>query len=570
LNKLAFLLSKVANNEKLSPLERDELINLCDQLQAGATFANSISGGPSTIEGISVITGSGNVVSDETGLKIYNDDILTGWWQTDGDFVTGSNALSASTTSLAIFTNNQTYNSESVGAGDVLFGDNSINKANMLWDASSGQLLFRGGTTTQAYVDTAGRIIAGGGVVTIDAGGIRILLSDAASYVRSYAFESASAYLGFLGGYYTAVEEENHIVLSTSALSTYDEFVDVIARCASGRYSHCTLEAYDHMDKATAVHRAHVMAYATSSSSGIQLYAKNDATIKIGAFTSSGFQLNTGGQVIDEFSTDTTLSGNSDTALPTEKVVKTYADTKQTADATLTALAGLTTSANKIPYFTGEDTADVAAAGMYVPGSSLSNIYYVNNSSSTPFVGKINGSPTATSVVYDTDTNENSLNLTFVSMADTKVLLHNLTRGNYRYLSGVNVATNTITTVSSEDDWEDNDDITTDSQTVAHPYGGFIDLDVSEYINSTTTGIAFQAQVKELADGFYYMQFHPYETWSAAKEISLATPAIATGAYDYLMYIVPVIDGKICIRISASGAATFSTRLKYIGRIGVN
>lgn len=51
--------------------------------------------------------------------------------------------------------------------------------------------------------------------------------------------------------------------------------------------------------------------------------------------------LNTGA-TIDEFSTDGTLGGNSDTACPTEKAVKTYVDTNyQPLDAGLTDIAGL-------------------------------------------------------------------------------------------------------------------------------------------------------------------------------------------------------------------------------------
>jgi hypothetical protein len=42
----------------------------------------------------------------------------------------------------------ETINSESLGAGDVLIGDNSSDKPNVLWDQSAGVMYFRSGTTS--------------------------------------------------------------------------------------------------------------------------------------------------------------------------------------------------------------------------------------------------------------------------------------------------------------------------------------------------------------------------------------------------------------------------------------
>lgn len=53
--------------------------------------------------------------------------------------------------------------------------------------------------------------------------------------------------------------------------------------------------------------------------------------------------------------TDGALAANSDTVVATQKATKTYADTKQTLDALLTAIAALTTAADQTIYSTGVD-----------------------------------------------------------------------------------------------------------------------------------------------------------------------------------------------------------------------
>ena len=73
----------------------------------------------------------------------------------------GADVSSAATTALAIIHSAQTYNSESLGAGDLLIGDNSTNKANILWDASEGKLLFRGATAAQLELSAGGRLKGG-------------------------------------------------------------------------------------------------------------------------------------------------------------------------------------------------------------------------------------------------------------------------------------------------------------------------------------------------------------------------------------------------------------------------
>ena len=86
----------------------------------------------------------------------------------------GSDVSAADTTAFTVFHIDQTYNSELMGAGDILLGSNTSGYANVLWDVSTKQLKFRGGSTTQAYIDTDGSIVGGNGLVKINNLGIGI------------------------------------------------------------------------------------------------------------------------------------------------------------------------------------------------------------------------------------------------------------------------------------------------------------------------------------------------------------------------------------------------------------
>jgi hypothetical protein len=105
-----------------------------------------------------IYAGGGTVVISSSGIDISVAGVHKTSIQSDGDFFIGSNIDAAATTTLAIFTTAQTYNSESVGAGNLLIGDNSTNKPNVRYNASSGRLEFRLGTTVTIIQDTEGAL----------------------------------------------------------------------------------------------------------------------------------------------------------------------------------------------------------------------------------------------------------------------------------------------------------------------------------------------------------------------------------------------------------------------------
>lgn len=117
---------------------------------------------------------------------------ITSQFQADGDIFIGSNTTSPATTYFAIFAQSQTYNGETMAQGDMLIADNTAGQANILWDKSAGQFLFRGGTTVQAYVDTDGTLRAGGGAVVLGSGGVSVLAPASYTSTNAYKFVDGS------------------------------------------------------------------------------------------------------------------------------------------------------------------------------------------------------------------------------------------------------------------------------------------------------------------------------------------------------------------------------------------
>ncbi len=131
-------------------------------------------------------SGKVNLTLDPTNgyrLRTYN---VTQFSVTPNLLKFGSNVGAAGTTALVISGAAQTYNSETLGDGDLLIGDNTASKANVLWDKSAGTMLFRGGTTVGLTLDTTGTLSAG--PVTLDSNGIRIPNVDVTENPGAYSY----------------------------------------------------------------------------------------------------------------------------------------------------------------------------------------------------------------------------------------------------------------------------------------------------------------------------------------------------------------------------------------------
>lgn len=140
--------------------------------------------------GIYILDGEFDIRSSQTGARVQIDvNGVAGYsaattktfsLETDGDLFLGSDISAVGTTALAVFANAQTYNSESMGAGDVLLGDNSAGKINLLWDVSEGDIILRRGNG------------AGAARITLDGSADSILIGQAAASQNNVLISSGA------------------------------------------------------------------------------------------------------------------------------------------------------------------------------------------------------------------------------------------------------------------------------------------------------------------------------------------------------------------------------------------
>ena len=93
-------------------------------------------------------------ISQGMGVAVYADGVKKTTLDAEGNIYAGSNVEDPAKTTFSVFVNEQIYNNEIMGEGDLLFGDNSADTSNVKFDASEGQLQFRYGTTVNVYMDT--------------------------------------------------------------------------------------------------------------------------------------------------------------------------------------------------------------------------------------------------------------------------------------------------------------------------------------------------------------------------------------------------------------------------------
>lgn len=164
----------------------------------------------------------------------------------DGTILVGTDVTAAATTNFVVFTGNQTYNSESVEDGDILFGDNTTGgsaKANILWDKSAGQLKFRGGTTTKIYIDATGALKAGGGNFTLDDNGLSIAVGGSVAITNKLRYLYSGTEIGYLSGYNTGGLTDTLILQTSDTSRDLDKWIRIDAITSTTKEAHVLLSA---------------------------------------------------------------------------------------------------------------------------------------------------------------------------------------------------------------------------------------------------------------------------------------------------------------------------------------
>jgi hypothetical protein len=323
--RLGDLFYDLALKAGMSNAQADELRLKGNNVDAAESMVSGwVTGRPDQISKASLLVGAGNVVCDDLGIRIYNDTILTGWLQQKGNWFVGSDLSDPDTTALSIFSIATTYNSESLNAGTLLVGSNSVGKANLRWDPATGQLEFRGGTTVQAYVGTDGVIYFGGGNGKLYSGGIVLYPGATTEQNRSINFFNGTEQLGFLGYVYDTATDVNQMLVYILPKTGVNSWFCATVNAASGQYARTLINdnANNGYNSSIVIHSedaSNYIDFTISAASGIKRFLFYGAPVK----GHDGFVCDSGA-TINEFSIDGLFAGNSDTAVPTEKAVVTY------------------------------------------------------------------------------------------------------------------------------------------------------------------------------------------------------------------------------------------------------
>jgi hypothetical protein len=211
-------------------------------------------------------------IGNLNGIYGYTSDTMgvgLGKYATDDSYITID-----STSGIQITANNQVVGSWDT-SGNMTLGEVATDQGNAYWNNTNKRLEFRGstnGTVVQAYIDTSGSIIAGGGNVSISSSGVDFEVTDS---------------------YGTGTRRVNFSDASSNLIATIDGRSDTSPTDYFGLQLQMVNLASGH-----------------TSAPGIELYSdENDADAKITIFSAAGIDMFGLANTIDQFAGDDAILG---------------------------------------------------------------------------------------------------------------------------------------------------------------------------------------------------------------------------------------------------------------------
>lgn len=134
------------------------------------------------------------MVADASGART--------WVNSSGFFSEGADGTPSF---AAVNADSTTINGETFDEKDLLMGDNSSGVANMKFDSSVGEWLFRAGTTTEAKINSDGAIEAGGGTIILDSDGYSQEITSTAGSGKDFRFTNGGTVVGYLEVFYASI-----------------------------------------------------------------------------------------------------------------------------------------------------------------------------------------------------------------------------------------------------------------------------------------------------------------------------------------------------------------------------
>jgi hypothetical protein len=562
----------------------------------------------------------GITIGAGTGVRVYKDGTLKTTIEPDGDLLVGSDITDPAGTSLAVFVNDQVYNNEEMGFGDLLLGDNTEGFANILYNASEGRFEFRIGTTITIFIDTEGAL-----TIANDAIGISFLATDPTEtmYLKSTTNDDLFV-TNTVGGRYIILNFEETGGTSRSFSVGEDTVVDnatsiILDAGTDGEHVQIgtSTSIWGGKDGKETVFNEDSF----DIDFRIESAANADAfKIDAGAEAASFFGTPGSGVVTVDGGTEKRLEIGADHYIPTRNAsnkTTIFNEANQDMDFQIqgvtddnliyadasTDRVGILTNTPGFPLdvqgdanvegtlivgdfdigainineyvqdlvgamFTGNTETGITATYQDADGTidlvttatlnpNTNDIFRCNSCAASLFTGTINGTPSGTSVVYTpVSGNENVLVPASTSQLG-KMRLYNTTRGNSALISNTNTGTNTITlTATVPGDWANGDTLTTASQTVSGGGFNWIDIEITSGDFVGKSLVFLYLVMSDTGGAGQSLIAHPFETYSAGKLVATALTQSTQLAINTHPY--KLTSNIITITWSASGAATAS------------